>query len=467
MPNHLLHNRRHFLKMVTAAGAFFMYPVKVLASRLTAGWRNDLRINPLIDNVKVVYCCDSAMVEHKIANDFAHQNEGVNNTLIAANMDEIAKRLTNQSSPAAAWQVIFRKPSAKQWNQVSAAIKVSCANTLNMPRVAIVNKVCTELINQGVAAGNITIYDTRYNASGAGKYGDSLGNPIPGLPSGIAVSTATLAGPNVPVGNGSMPCSPVIAREDGGAIVYLADILVNIAANNGSNATGSELDLCMNNHAGTLKLSAPTPDELIDMNQSEAVIGEETADVPCRQQLCIIDSLWATASDTGPSTFVDCRIVMGMLPPIVDILTAEFVRKPQRLMNTPYDTTVTAAWLSRFGFPTIDPQWWIEYKPSTGTRRQHRVSVAGATVITVALGPPGNAHAVRLFMPANNAPVTIDVLTLNGRRVRRLSLAATRNQSITVAWQNLGKRLGAGSYTLRCRMAGEEQHALVKVDRAW
>jgi hypothetical protein len=461
MLNHRDPSRRSFLKFAAATAAFFMIPLgKAVAFLSTVGWRADLKINPLIDNVKAVCCFDDAMAENKIAGDFAHQNEGVNNTLIAANMDDMAKRLTNKNSPADAWKIIFRKPSLKEWNQVRAAIKVSCANVLNMPRLSIVNKVCAELIILGVLPGNITLYDTLHNASGTGKYGDSQGNPVAGLPAGIKVSTTTAGGPDVPVGSGTMPCSPVIAQENAGAITYTADILVNIAANNGSNSDGSELDLCMYNHIGTLKLSVPSADELVDMNQCEAIIGGSSD--PCRQQFCIIDSLWAVAGGTGPYTHVPCRIVMGTLAPMVDYLTAQNIR--QRAMNAPYTAAVTADWLSRFGYAASDAQW-IEFTPSTDTRGPHREAFAGTTIISIALGPSGSARAARFSMPSLNSPVDIDVFTLGGRHLLHRTLAATRGRSIPVAWPDLGMRLCAGRYTIRCRMDGEEQHLLAEVLR--
>jgi hypothetical protein len=467
-----LHNRRHFLKIVAAGTVGITFLSKSIAaassflSSSATGWRSGLKINPAIDNVKAICCYDDAMVVNKVAGDFARQNEGVNRTLIEANIDEMAKKLTNLSVAATAWQTIFRKPTNKQLTQVKAAIKVQCANTLNMPRVAIVGKICTELINVGVLPGNITIYDSYGNAGGTGKYADSLGNPIAGLPSGVIVSNKTLDGPTVPVGTASMQCSSIIAQENTDhSISYIADILVNIATNRGNDSTGSELGLCMDNHVGTLKYATPSADELIDMNQCEAIIGQGTAEIPCRQQLCIVDSLWASVTPTGSFSHVPCRIVMGMLAPVVDYLTAENIRKPSSrgLMNTPYNTSVTANWLTRFGYISSDLQW-NEFSPSTGISLHHE-SGAAQTLINVSLAPSGGKASARFMMPRVNAPASINLFNLNGRLMRRLSLAPSTTRSISVSWDRFGARLPAGRYAVQCIMGGNEKTAIAEVVR--
>ena len=463
MSSQRMHNRRHFLKIAAAgtAGIVF-FPGRsqgLSVSSGSAGWRAGLWINPDIANVKTICCYDEAMVKSQLPSDFAHQNDWVDAVLIAKNMDEIATKLTNINTASEAWKKIFRKPTDKLWNQVKAAIKVNCANISNMPRVAIVSKVCTELIKIGVPPANITIYDSLNNASGTGKYSDSLGNPISGLPSGIVVSTKTLDGPTVPVGSSTMQCSSAIAQPDTDPIVYSADILVNIGSNAGSDAGGSEPNLCMGNHIGTLKFSTPTAAELIAMNQSEAIIGQGTTAVPCRQQLCIIDSLWATVGPAGDLFKpCPCRIVMGMLPPVVDYLTAKNIRE-QHMNATPNATLITS-WLTAFGYTTNDVvSAWQEYSPNTNITPANEHFEAAGTLITVSLG---NAWGAQFTMPQKNLPVTIDVFTLNGQHVRHLSIPPRSDRSITVSLHEPGWQSGAGRYTIRCRMGREEKIAIAK-----
>ena len=457
-----LHSRRNFLKIAAAGTAgIALYPGRSFAwfpASGEPGWHSGLSINPSISNVKTVCCYDEAMVVNKIAGDFARQNEGVNATTIAKNMDEIATKLSNTSAPSEAWQTIFQKPAAKEWNQVKAAIKVNCANPSNMPRVAVVGKVCTELINIGIPAANITIYDSQNNASGTGKYGDSQGIPISGLPTGIVIWTKTLDGPLVPVGNGTMQCSSAIALPDPDIdpVQYCADILINIGSNAGIDTAGSEPGLCMSNHTGTLKFSTPTPEELIAMNQCEAIIGEGTSDVPCRQQLCILDSLWATVGPAGSDLRVPCRIVMGMLPAAMDYLVAKNIR--ERIMNAAPNDALITSWLTDFGYQTNDVvSAWQEYSPSTNIMTANLRNEPAGTVITVSLG---NASGARFTMTQKNLPVAIDLFTLNGQHLKHLSIPPRLDQSITVPWHESKARSATGRYMVRCRMGHEQKTAI-------
>jgi hypothetical protein len=253
-----------------------------------------------------------------------------------------------------------------------------------------------------------------------------------------------------------MQCSSAIALPDADPITYNADILVNIGSNGGVDTAGSEPFLCMNNHIGTLKFSTPTNAELIAMNQCEAVIGQGTATFPCRQQLCIIDSLWATTGPAGADLRVPCRIVMGMLPPVVDYLTAKNIREP---MNAPPNAALITSWLTAFGYSTNDiVSAWQEYSPSTGITAANRPREAG-TVITVSLG---NASGARFTMPHKNLPVAIDVFTLNGQHVRHLTIPQRLDQSISVSLLESESRSCAGRYTVRCRMGREEKIAIVE-----
>jgi hypothetical protein len=456
------HTRRQFLKLAAAgvAGTLFIphRGFAFLPASSSAGWRSGLNINPTISNVKAICCYDEAMIDIKLANDFARQNENVNATAIAKNMDELASKLANINTPSQAWQAIFRKPSAKQWNQVKAAIKVDCANPANMPRIAIVGKICTELINLGVSPGNITLYDTRYNAAGTGKYADSQGNPISGLPSGIVVSSQINDGPEVPVGGDIMKCSPVIAASNAGTISYIPDILVNIATNQGADAAGTEPGLCMSNHTGTLKFSTPSAAELIAMNQCEAVIGQGTTAIPCRQQLCIIDSLWATTGNTGNFSAVPCRIVMGTLPPVMDYLTAKNIREPQRIMNVPPNGSLITSWLTAFGYVATDCMWY-EYSPSTPVSDIHHPNNQRGTDLRVSLC---NGAGAQFKLPHSNLPIAIDIFSLQGRRLRRLSLPPSADPSITISLPVAGYFSSPAGYAIRCRMGGEEKTEIAR-----
>jgi hypothetical protein len=465
-------SRRDFLKTTAAGTAGIALSTAAVSNALnltspSGGWHAGLKINPSVQDFIVVSCYDEAMVGNKIASSFATQNESVDTPLVEANMDTMATKLTGVASAASAWGVLFRKPSAKSWNQVTVAIKVNCYNILNMPRIAIVGKVCKELIRLGVPAANITIFDACSSAWGVGKYTSNTGKPVTGLPADAVIWNKTLDGPQVPVGTGTLQCTSLIAQENGDhTIGYVADIIVNCAVNNGHSDIYGGFTMCMKNHIGTLKYSCPSPQELIDINQCEAIIGKGTADIPCRQQLCIVDSLWASdmPRPDGQVNKYPCRIVMGTLAPMVDYLTAEKVRKV--VMKTTYNTTVVNSWLSAFGYKPTDPSW-IEITPSTSISSKHAPTAQRATLVKVSLTRGSHADTeVLLAMPDRNLPIVIELFDLRGSRVRRFVLPPSTDHTVSVAWNGLrssGRKASAGRYTVQCSMGGIVKRAVLSV----
>jgi hypothetical protein len=88
---------------------------------------------------------------------------------------------------------------------------------------------------------------------------------------------------------------------------------------------------------------------MIGENKSEAIIGGGKSGVPCRQQLCIIDSIWAAR--TGPSDPVSHSphmIVMGTFGPALDYLTVKKIREP--IMGASHNTTAVNKFLTEFGY---------------------------------------------------------------------------------------------------------------------
>jgi hypothetical protein len=318
-----------------------------------------------------------------------------------------------------------------------------------------------------VAPSNITIYDSLGGAWG--KYCDTNGHPVSGIPAGVVIHGLTHDGPQVPVGTGTMQCSSVIAKANPDtSISYVADILVNCAANKGDDTAYGGFGLCMKNHLGTLKYSI-TPDtapELIDENQCEAVIGAGTAGVPCRQQLCIVDSLWASAGGpVGAWSHVPCRLVMGVLAPTVDYLTAEKIRKPPTIMNSAYNATVVTSWLSQFGFAPTDPSW-VPFSPSTGSRLNAVSGKPGGTSVLVSLG--GTSPDAEFMMPVQNVPVSVEIFDLRGRCLRAITLPPNDRHAVSIAWngvESLGNRIISGRYAVKCTMGNTVRIAMAQVTR--
>jgi hypothetical protein len=281
-------------------------------------------VNPDIDNLSVVCGINAAMVKADPSSwEMEGQNIAVDAAQVEKTLDAMAMAIASSSAADAAWTRIFRKPTQKEWATVKAAIKVNCI-AINHPRIAVVNKICLELLRLGIPAENIIIYDGCHNA--AQFYSTSIGK---GLPSGVQVSDkysalgGTMKTPIPAPKKGEYSCAKALVD---GSI----DLLINIAVNKGHNQGFGGTTLTMKNHAGTFD---PKPlhigggmDYLIAFNKSDAIRGKDSA----RQQLCIIDSLWGAQNGPGgpPDKRLD-RLVMGTFSPAIDYLTAKKIREPE------------------------------------------------------------------------------------------------------------------------------------------
>ena len=350
--------RRDFLKMAAAgtagialSGCSKEAPTGPAA---TLAWHDDMPINPDISNMRVVCCNDPAMLG-ALSAVFLTQNNSVDATRVHNNMDEMAKQLTvSQAHPDPtvdeAWATIFRKPAAKAWDQVRAAIKVNGFNSVNMPRVAILQKLVSALSGLGVQPANIIIYDGCHNASGSDKYPPYFSltdtSKIPAVVSNLndlLGGTVMVAIPGV----SSLTCTADIAI---GAI----DILIDVAVNKGHDAWNGSATLCMKNHFGTFEPidELHAADALFNINKHSAILGGN----PVRQQLCIIDSLVGSPyGPTGdPTTKID-RIIMGVFAPAVDYCCIKQVR--EAVYGWAHNDTVVARSLTDFGYTETDPVW--------------------------------------------------------------------------------------------------------------
>jgi hypothetical protein len=265
------------------------------------------------------------------------QNKPIAANQVELTLDRMAGTLAQKENSAEAWKTIFRKPAAKEWSEVKTAIKVNCLGK-NHPRVAVVSKICVELNRLGVRFENICIFDGHSNAQPL--YAAYVGN---GLPAGVVVSDQDQAlGGTMPMvipdeKQNSYACTRAIA--DG-----TIDILVNIAVNKGHSENLGKTTLTLKNHAGTF---APRPihtggglDYILAWNKSDAFWGG----TPVRQQLCIIDTLWASGQG-GPGEVPDKRLdrlVMGTFSGAVDYLTVKKIREPlQGMPHGPIDRFIT------------------------------------------------------------------------------------------------------------------------------
>jgi hypothetical protein len=161
-------SRRNFLSTAVAgiggilSGGFS----SVFAGENKGAWSDGKRINPAIDNLRVVHCVDPAMIKADPKNwDMVSQNAPVVSERVHANINAMACALAQKASPTEAWETIFQKPKAKSWHEVKVAIKPNASGINNNTRVAVIGAVCTALTGLGVKPENIAMYGYRHGLS--------------------------------------------------------------------------------------------------------------------------------------------------------------------------------------------------------------------------------------------------------------------------------------------------------------
>lgn len=346
--------RRNFIKSAAiGTGAVMVAGQKIFAekSALKQVYVPRMAVNPDIDNLRVICGVNKTMITGAPSSwDMSGQNTAVDSAQVERTMDAIAVSLSRKESAPDAWKTIYRKPESKQWDAVKVAIKVNCIGK-NHPRLAVVNKVCTELNKLGVKYQNIYIYDGTHNAGPL--YSPYIGK---GLPAGLIIGEKNdaLGGVmklEIPEKDkfNSFKCTKMIA--DG-----TIDILVNIAVNKSHDKSLGGTTLTLKNHAGTFEPMhihmGGGLDYILGFSKSNALWGGN----PVRQQLCIIDSLWGSVKGgpfEAPDHRLDC-IVMGTFSGAVDYLTAKKIREPlMGAVHGPIDRFVT-----NFGYQESEMTGW-------------------------------------------------------------------------------------------------------------
>jgi hypothetical protein len=414
--------RRSFVKSaaIGAAGLTVGGQFSDLIAAPEAGlaWTNGMQINPNISNAKVVCCYDETMLLSKaqaeIASDFSKQNAVVNTIRVEKNLDAMAISLSGKDNAAEAWKTILR--TSKTWAQTKAAIKVNCINTQVMVRIAIVGKICQELIRLGVSASNITIFDACHGATGNSKYSPyiSTATENKGIPANVKIWSAGTK-TNVTVGSSQMSCTNAIID---------ADILVNCAINKGhSQSDKGGFTLSMKNHTGTLKFSCPTLSEMINQNKSDAIIG---GTIP-KQQLCIVDSIWAARTGpTDPPSDLPCRIVMGTFGPMVDYAVVKKIREASDCMNmgtSKHNQTAINQIMSGFGYTGSELQW-------TSVAPVSVASIGNSKDFTQPFafllnGNNFRVNKISFNLPANHGTLKLSITDLKGALVNEYHMSTS------------------------------------------
>ena len=350
-------SRRTFLKATAAGALAFSAMPAIIVPRRVAAYEPGGRLHPNIDPLRVAGLQDPAMTTAEaIRSNWSRQEKLVARDVVQANMDALACALAEERAAADAWKAIFVKPPGKSRSDVVVGIKTNNFGLLHT-HSAVMSKICHVLTgNLGVRGSNIHVYDACHGADLARK------TPFTGLPEGVNLQNKW--------GGSNLETAIPVPYQDGqrkatclGHLVTgEVDILVNIAVCKGHEAKFGGFTMCMKNHFGTFdpKLShrgGGQQDYLFAINKAPEILGAmdpKTGSVLFpRQQLCIVDSLWAVAPNArSAATHQPNALFMGAFAPTVDFLVATRFRKGQ--MGWSLHPQVTGRFLSEFGIAEAD-----------------------------------------------------------------------------------------------------------------
>lgn len=349
-------DRRTLLKGTLGAGASMFLAPMIWVRRAQATWEPSTRVHPQIDDLLVVGVTDPSMTRATEPHcGWARQEDLVVPSVVSDNLDKMACVLSGLKDPSKAWREIFVRPPGKVWSEVIVAIKTNNI-ALQHTRSAVMAKICHVLTTVlGVKPYNIHIYDAVHGT------GMSRSTPFFGLPEGVKIED-TWGGPTAftevpPPWRGGKGHSKCIAPLVDGTV----DILINVALCKGHSARFGGFTMTMKNHFGTF---SPRPgheegsqDYLIAINKTKEILGSidpRTGKVSFpRQQLCIVDALWASKGGPGGNpTHQPNFIAMGTFSPIVDYLVATRFRGDK--MGWRPDPEMTTRFLTDFGYKESD-----------------------------------------------------------------------------------------------------------------
>lgn len=349
-------SRRKFIKGgLLIGGAATAWPVLIIR-KSRAAWARKTAVHPHVDDLRVVGLWDPEMTQaHNPAIPWTRQNELVATDIVWENMDKLACGLAEIRNPRHAWRSIFVKPPRKSWSDTVVAIKTNHISRQHT-RSAVMAKVCHSLTDEiGVKPQNIHIYDACHGSD------IRRSTPFAGLPYGCRIedtwggSTRETAVPR-PWKNGKGTSKCLKHLVDGSV-----DILINIAMCKGHSLRFGGFSMSMKNHFGTF---SPGPghqrggqDYLMAINQTPEILGPMDPGtgqvIYPRQQLCIVDALWASKGGPGGNPSHQPNfIAMGVFSPIVDYVVATGFRGKR--MGWKPNMEATHRMLTEFGYTERD-----------------------------------------------------------------------------------------------------------------
>jgi hypothetical protein len=346
--------RRRFMKSLALAGASAAVFPTIWVPKARAAWFPKTSVHPNIDNLRVVAITDPAMTTPDTPGiPWARQEELVNRMAVWEDMDRLACGLVRTDKPEEAWKGVFIKPPRKPWSETVFAIKTNHISRQHT-RSAVMSKVCRVAVDiLGVKAGNIHIYDACHGSSMQKE------TPFRNLPEGTRIEN-TWGGSDTPTAV-PKPWDDEEAKCLGHLVKGAVDILVNISLCKGHSPQFGGFTMTMKNHFGTFDPghghAQGAMEYLLAINRTPEILGPmdpRTGRVQYpRQQLCIVDGLWASKSGPGGNPSHQTNFMaMGVFSPAVDYLIASRFRAEK--MGWPVNMNAARRMLTDFGYSEGD-----------------------------------------------------------------------------------------------------------------
>jgi len=328
----------------------------ILIRKSTAAWARRSDVHPNVNNLRVVGVTDEGMTkDSRPFSSWVSQDKLVVNEAVWENMDKLACALVETRNPGEAWQGIFIKPPRKSWSDTVVAIKTNNIAQQHT-RSAVMAKICHLLTRiNGVKPSNIYIYDACHGSRMRSN------TPFKNLPEGCRIVN-TWGGSNTAT---FVPAPWKNKGDTSQCLKHLVngsvDILVNVAMCKGHSNRFGGFTMTMKNHFGTF---SPDPghergsqDYLMAINQTPEILGpmdRRTGKVLYpRQQLCLVDALWASEGGPGGNPSHQPNfLAMGLLSPIVDYQVATKFRGER--MGWEPEKRATHRMLTDFGYEESD-----------------------------------------------------------------------------------------------------------------
>lgn len=365
-----------------------------------------------------------------------------------------------------------RKPISEEFEKVPKFETYEGGGTGNLPAGVIVRNEEYPRMGDKKDAANL--------------YRDRIGYSVPAGANNKKVKVFVWTGTQGNVsGQIDVYATPALATATN-PVTYPTDIIVNIASNKGhaDKVWMGGSTLTMKNHVGTFALhvtGSPTiPTGVIKeycpgapftsdwtgdlsvgtskltsaMAMHETIMGGGTAAYPCRQQLCIVDSIWA--SKVGPHEPFDsvitppAYIVMGTSSPWVDYQVLQKIRIAEMKVNVTADQlSVFTGYLKDYGFSDPSAGTWIN-AGNVPVDSRAKASSIGGMLFTLLLTGKASQEAVRFNLPesAQNSKSSVQIFDLRGKMVRDLGPIV----SSSAAWDgrtNSGRKIATGRYEVR------------------